>query len=52
MTCGYVCPVCEGKGFTEIGEVCDYCSPSKPAQTPIQPSIESLEPIIKIGQNK
>jgi hypothetical protein len=24
--CGYVCPQCEGKGFTDTGEVCDWCS--------------------------
>jgi hypothetical protein len=47
MTCGYFCPVCEGKGFTDEGEVCDYCGPLKPTQTPIQPSIEGLEPIME-----
>ncbi|MDX2189113.1 MAG: hypothetical protein SFY32_04550 [Bacteroidota bacterium] len=27
MTCGYVCPVCEGKGFDENTlENCDYCN--------------------------
>jgi hypothetical protein len=30
MTCGYVCPQCEGKGVLESGESCDYCS--KPIQ--------------------
>lgn len=29
MTCGYVCPQCEGKGFTEKGEPCDWCAPVK-----------------------
>ena len=24
--CGYVCPKCEGKGITEDGEICDWCS--------------------------
>lgn len=24
--CGYVCPQCEGTGFTNEGEVCDWCS--------------------------
>ncbi len=24
--CGYVCPQCEGKGFTDDGEVCNWCS--------------------------
>ncbi len=27
MTCGYVCPQCEGSGFTAEGEVCDWCKP-------------------------
>lgn len=35
MTCGYVCPVCEGSGVLESGEPCDYCqkpkSPNKAA---------------------
>ncbi len=26
MTCGYVCPQCEGRGVLESGEICDYCS--------------------------
>lgn len=30
MGCGYVCPVCEGRGFLEDGAPCDYCNPSKP----------------------
>lgn len=25
MTCGYLCPVCEGRGFTEDGSTCDWC---------------------------
>jgi hypothetical protein len=25
--CGYVCPQCEGTGFTENGEPCDWCVP-------------------------
>lgn len=25
-TCGYLCPKCEGKGFTDDGETCDWCS--------------------------
>lgn len=24
-SCGYVCPQCEGKGFTDDGEVCSWC---------------------------
>lgn len=23
--CGYVCPLCEGQGFTDEGKECDYC---------------------------
>ena len=23
--CGYLCPVCEGKGFKEDGSNCDWC---------------------------
>jgi hypothetical protein len=29
--CGYVCPQCEGKGFTEDGEPCNWCEPETPA---------------------
>ncbi len=25
-TCGYTCPQCEGRGYTDDGEVCDWCS--------------------------
>ena len=25
-TCGYICPKCEGKNFTDDGEVCDWCN--------------------------
>ncbi|MFA6515705.1 MAG: hypothetical protein WCU83_01095 [Bacteroidia bacterium] len=25
MTCGYVCPQCEGKEIMENGEPCDFC---------------------------
>ncbi len=28
MTCGYVCPQCEGSGRMPDGEPCDYCSPA------------------------
>ena len=32
--CGYVCPVCEGKGFSEEGAPCSYCqTPKTPIQT-------------------
>ncbi len=31
--CGYVCPQCEGRGFTDDGEPCDWCTPApKPAE--------------------
>ncbi|MBW7844641.1 MAG: hypothetical protein H3C45_03145 [Bacteroidia bacterium] len=26
--CGYVCPKCEGRGFLDSGETCDWCSES------------------------
>ncbi len=25
-SCGYLCPVCEGKGFKEDGSDCDWCT--------------------------
>jgi hypothetical protein len=25
-TCGYLCPKCEGRGFTDDGEICDWCT--------------------------
>lgn len=28
-TCGYTCPQCEGRGYTEDMEVCDWCSEIK-----------------------
>ena len=27
--CGYICPLCEGKGMDETGKICSYCSPEK-----------------------
>lgn len=27
-TCGYLCPVCEGKGYIESGDACTYCEES------------------------
>lgn len=24
-TCGYLCPACEGRGFTGDGEICTWC---------------------------
>lgn|GEM_PF-6512064 len=29
MSCGYVCPVCEGSGYLENGGDCDYCQKPK-----------------------
>ncbi len=26
--CGYVCPICEGRGFLDDGKACDLCSPA------------------------
>jgi hypothetical protein len=28
-TCGYLCPVCEGKGFKDDGSDCDWCQVQK-----------------------
>lgn len=28
-TCGYICPVCEGRGFDENLETCHFCTPEK-----------------------
>ncbi len=28
-TCGYVCPLCEGKKILESGNFCDWCSSSE-----------------------
>ncbi|MBX7204540.1 MAG: hypothetical protein K1X81_03895 [Bacteroidia bacterium] len=39
MTCGYVCPQCEGSGFTAEGEVCDWCKPATPATPPVDSEI-------------
>ena len=25
-TCGYLCPKCEGRGFDEEGNECDWCT--------------------------
>lgn len=34
MTCGYVCPQCEGSGFTAEGEVCDWCQVAEKEKEP------------------
>jgi 23S rRNA pseudouridine2457 synthase len=28
-TCGYICPQCEGRGFTDDGKDCDWCTPAR-----------------------
>ena len=28
-TCGYICPLCEGKGFLDNLKPCDYCETDK-----------------------
>jgi hypothetical protein len=28
-TCGYICPQCEGKGYSEDGEICNWCQPDE-----------------------
>lgn len=30
-TCGYLCPKCEGRGFTDQGETCDWCVVTTPS---------------------
>lgn len=40
--CGYVCPQCEGKEFTDDGKPCDWClAPATPELEP--PKIEVVE---------
>ncbi len=34
--CGYVCPQCEGSGYTAEGEVCDWCAVPKPEPVPAE----------------
>lgn len=38
--CGYVCPQCEGRGFTDAGEPCDWCSSTEPTQPSTQNKTE------------
>ncbi len=26
MTCGYLCPQCEGRGYLESGDSCEWCN--------------------------
>jgi hypothetical protein len=41
MTCGYICPQCEGSGFAAEGEVCDWCKVAEKESEPPQ-SIETV----------
>jgi hypothetical protein len=43
MTCGYLCPRCEGKGFTDEGEACDWCVLEQPLVKPQYSSISDEE---------
>ena len=38
--CGYVCPQCEGKDYTDDGKICDWC------KTPTTPKLETPEKVI------
>lgn len=33
--CGYLCPKCEGRGFTGLGETCDWCTASPSPESSI-----------------
>ena len=37
--CGYVCPQCEGKGWVENGETCNWCILIPTSEKPNQPVI-------------
>ena len=41
--CGYVCPQCEGKGWVDNGEVCNWCSPIAENKAIIAPEEMSTE---------
>jgi hypothetical protein len=46
-TCGYLCPQCEGRGFIDSGDVCDWCSTvpatkQKPSEEELNNWIESV----------
>lgn len=46
-TCGYLCPVCEGKGFKEDGCDCDWCQGAtgvkkQPSETDLNEWIEKV----------
>ena len=42
-TCGYLCPVCEGKGFKEDGSDCDWCRVELSVKNAKQDSENDLE---------
>ncbi len=37
MSCGYVCPLCEGRQVLENGENCDYCNVSRTDSKTMKP---------------
>lgn len=45
--CGYVCPVCEGKGYDEEGNACDYCTSEK--KPTIYPTDKRLIPYKRVA---
>ncbi|MFN4083291.1 MAG: hypothetical protein ACK4K9_06630 [Bacteroidia bacterium] len=40
ITCGYVCPQCEGKGFLEDLSECNYCKPNTEQTTTTENNVE------------
>lgn len=46
-TCGYLCPKCEGRGFTDEGETCDWCIPTSPANSSTISDEEWMEKVHK-----
>ncbi len=49
-TCGYLCPVCEGKGFEDDGTNCHWCSPVKTSDPSPSLSSDLEEWIEKVHQ--
>lgn len=53
--CGYVCPVCEGRGYTDDGKPCTYCvvptSGSKKEKEDTDHKISDSEWIDKVHNN-
>lgn len=50
-TCGYLCPVCEGRGFKEDGSECDWCT-LKPVLSKEQQKREQEEKLQKEKEQK